>query len=241
MNWINTLHWIDGALLAALAAGAILGARRGVFSQTFKLAGYIIAFYAALYLHTPVQEWVRTHLTEVADKISGLHHFLGMFVLSTIAVKIGGRLARRALIAASVIPANDEVGVLEALGLKPLDCMLGAGVGILGAGLLAGSTLIFAASWQEPRINTALAESKLQPYFLQGMDKVMIAVPERTRQDFFTALTRLRDAGASVLINITAHSLDNAANRANQVANGLEFVQNAANPLPAPVPVPDTK
>jgi uncharacterized membrane protein required for colicin V production len=148
MNTIATLHWLDAAIVLALVLGAALGARRGVLRQTFQLALYVVSFYAAAYLHGPVDSFVRTHLKEVADAVPRLQSFLAAFVVSYLTLFVITRLARRAVKAVVLKPSDPQnTSAIEAVGLKPIDRLLGAGLGTLVASLIVGAVLMGLTSW----------------------------------------------------------------------------------------------
>lgn len=151
---MTALDWICAALLAA---SLVLGAWRGLLYEVMVLAGWVLAFLLAGSLGGAVAQWL-----PMGESPQALRHAAG-FVLVFIGVAFAGgwlaALARRAA---------------RALGVRPVDRVLGAAFGALrGVALLlalafvAGFTpLAQQDSWRQSASVQWLqaALDKMQPY-----------------------------------------------------------------------------
>lgn len=119
---------------------------------------------------------------------------------------------------------------IEALGLKPLDRLLGAGVGVVAAGLLVGAGLLALGSSTDPKVHEKLAGSKLTPYVVERMRMVLAAIPDACREDFLQALRRLDNAAQIVAVDLTTDNLRSATQRMNQVSEGVRRTRTIPTP-----------
>jgi uncharacterized membrane protein required for colicin V production len=156
----------------------LIGAWRGVLRQTVRLITYVVSFYATLYLHDPVVEFIRAHLREVADQIPPLQSFLATWLAAYLAVFAVTAAFQRGLKKLFLKPEDCQItSALDAVGLRPLDRWLGAGVGAVVATLLAGVGLFGLALQNDPGVETQLAGSRLRPHVLRATQAVLVAVP----------------------------------------------------------------
>jgi membrane protein required for colicin V production len=175
------MHWLDITLLVVLGIGALLGARTGLLWQIARIVTFGVAIYVCLYYHDYAAGLIAPYLTEgapptVATVAGYVVTFLGVY-LTLYGITL---LLEKALKAAK---------------LKALDRLLGAGLGMLKAGLLAGAVLMGVAVFATPKTDEVLAESRLAMVFLQVMRGVIVAVPQDYKDQLTAALERIKQAG----------------------------------------------
>src|SRR3954447_9279191 len=59
-------HWLDVSLVVIILIGAAFGARHGVLKAVVRLIRYVVAMYAAVYLHEPVVAFLRDRLQDLS-------------------------------------------------------------------------------------------------------------------------------------------------------------------------------
>lgn len=227
MNSLHDFHWFDVCIVAALVIAALIGARRGLLRQTGRLAAYVVAFYVALWLHGRVDAFLRTHLAEVADKVSELHSFLATYVMTYFVYFMGSRFLHK-LVRCFSEKKKSNADTLDILGLKPIDRLLGAAVGALAMCLLIGGGLIGLGSISNEQVSAQLAGSKLAPRLVQDMHAILNAVPERKRAEFTQALARLEQAGRSLATDLTAEGVQRGTDHLGTALNGVEYARHLA-------------
>ena len=148
-----TLSAIDWLGLTVLIASLLLGAWRGLLYEALSLGGWVLAYFAARWVAEPLG-----HALPMGDA-SAEWRFAAGFVLVFIAVAFAGGMLAWAV-----------RGAARALGMRPVDRLLGAVFGVLRGALLL---LVLAAAiqlagqggepwWREsasgPWLNQALAQ-----------------------------------------------------------------------------------
>jgi membrane protein required for colicin V production len=175
------MHWLDITLLIVLGIGALLGVRSGLLWQIARIVTFGVAIYVCLYYHDYAASLIAPYLLEgtpptVATVAGYVVTFLGVYLVLygiTLILEKGLKVAK----------------------LKTMDRLLGAGLGILKAGLLAGAVLMGAAVFGTPQTDQMLAESRFAPVFLQVMRGVIVAVPQDYKDQLSAALERIKQAG----------------------------------------------
>jgi uncharacterized membrane protein required for colicin V production len=235
MNMLQSIHWLDASLVSVAAAGALVGAWRGVLRQTVRLVTYVISFYATLYLHDPVVEFIRAHLREVADQIPQLQSFLATWLASYLAVFAVTVVFQRGLKKLFLKPEDRQITTaLDAVGLRPLDRWLGAGVGAVLATLLAGAGLFGLALQNDAQVEAHLAGSRLRPQVLRVTQAVLVAVPAEQQKALANAVEA---AFVSVGRDVTAQTARQATEKIEKATEVLRKTTEAAQ-KPGPVVSP---
>jgi membrane protein required for colicin V production len=175
------MHWLDITLLIVLGIGALLGARSGLLWQVARIVTFAVAIYVCLYYHDYAASLIAPYLTEgtpaTVSTVAGyVVSFLGVYLV---------------LYGITLILEK----MLKAAKLKTMDRLLGAGFGLLKAGLLAGAVLMGMAVFAAPQTDEMLADSRLAPVFLQVMRGVIVAVPRDYKDQFTAALDRIKQVG----------------------------------------------
>ena len=120
------IGWLDWTLWAVLAFSVVLGALRGLVREVVSLAAWVLAFVWAQVHAETVAAWLPVGLTVPVVRLAA------GFVLIFIGVAVAGALLAWAL-----------GRFLQAVGLRPIDRILGAGFGMARGGvLLLGLTLV---------------------------------------------------------------------------------------------------
>lgn len=133
---------VDWVLLVVLVASVAIGAWRGLVFEVLSVAGWIAAFVAAQWLAPQVGVWLP--MEAAAEQMRYVAGFALVFVLAVFAAGFLAWLVKK---------------MVEAVGLRPIDRMLGAMFGIVrGAVLLLAATVIVgmtplgaSAAWQESK------------------------------------------------------------------------------------------
>ncbi len=147
------MHPFDWICLGILLASLLLGAWRGLLYEALSLGGWVLAYFAARWVAEPLG-----HVLPMGDA-SAEWRFAAGFVLVFIAVAFAGGMLAWAV-----------RGAARALGMRPVDRLLGAVFGVLRGALLL---LVLAVAiqlagqggepwWREsasgPWLNQALAQ-----------------------------------------------------------------------------------
>lgn len=178
------MHWLDFVLLLVLGFGALLGLRSGLLWQVARVLTFALAIYACIHYHTVAAGWLADHLSGLNEVTTYLLAYLVTFLTVYLVCFIVTHLMERALRAAK---------------LKPVDRLLGAVVGVLKAGLVAGGVLLGVAVYATPASDKTLAESKIAPVLLKGMRVVILAVPQKYKDSLSETLDRVQKEGAEKL------------------------------------------
>lgn len=151
---------LDTVLLAALLFSMLVGAWRGLVYELLSLVGWIVAFWVARWQAGAVAAWLPLQEWEPA-----LRYALGfvlVFILALFAWGLVSALARK---------------MIEWVGLRPVDRVLGAFFGALRAGVLA---LVLAVVGLYTSAHEApwWQESLLAPWLVGMVGHIVPALPE---------------------------------------------------------------
>ena len=123
------IGWLDWTLWVVLAFSVALGALRGLVREVISLAAWVLAFLLAQVHAETVAAWLPAGVSLPAVRLAA------GFALIFIGVAVGGALLAWVL-----------GRFLQAVGLRPVDRILGAGFGLArGVVLLLGLTLMVVA------------------------------------------------------------------------------------------------
>jgi len=173
------MYWLDFVLLLVLGIGAFLGARSGLLWQVARIVTFFLAVYACIHYHGIAAGWLLQHLRAESPVVPWLLAYLVTFL---------------AVYAVCMVITYVLERMLRAAKLKPMDRLLGAGVGALKAGLLAGAILLGVALY-DPDADGVLGESKVAPALLKTMRVVIVAVPQQYKDKLGDTLERLKHVG----------------------------------------------
>lgn len=116
---------LDWIFAAVLLASMVLGAWRGLVYEVLSLLAWVLAFVVAQYAAADVAAWLP--VTQLQGELRYAAGFVLVFVLAVFACSFVAWLAKK---------------MMEAIGLRPADRVLGAVFGVL-----RGALLLLAAAW----------------------------------------------------------------------------------------------
>jgi membrane protein required for colicin V production len=167
---MSIADWIILAFLVFSVTGAAI---EGFFHEAFGLAGLVVGYLLAAWQYHRLADWFAPHLKSPwLGEIAG---FLIIFFAVLIVAGFGGRIARR---------------VMKEAGLRTIDRLLGAALGLL-RGVLVVAVVLTAMAAFAPAAKW-LAGSQLAPYFLVGGRAAIWVAPSELRHRFYQGLDYLR-------------------------------------------------
>ncbi|HXZ31145.1 MAG TPA: CvpA family protein [Terriglobales bacterium] len=163
----------DWIILGFLAFSVTAAALEGFFFEAFKLAGLVVGYLLAAWQYHRLAEWFAPYLKSPwLGEIAG---FLIIFFAVLIIAGLAGRLARWAM---------------KKAGLRSIDRVLGAVLGLLRGALVVAVVLIAMAAFAPAA--KWLDGSELAPYFLVGGRAAIWLAPSELRHRFYEGLDYMR-------------------------------------------------
>lgn len=154
------MTWIDYLALLVIGFSVLLSFWRGAVREIFSLAGWVIAYFAAVGFADDVAPLMPRLIA--AENLRLLAAYIVVFALCALAVSLLG----------IVLSA-----LLKAIGLGAFDRLLGAGVGFL-RGLLFTLMLVLAAGLTSLPSKPAWRNSMFSPIFEAAGTAVKPLLPE---------------------------------------------------------------
>jgi membrane protein required for colicin V production len=174
------MFWLDTVILVTLGAGTLFGALSGLLRQVARLVGFALALYASIYLNAPATQWLGQNLMDEADpRVVRAAAYVAVFLAVLLLVMLVTALLDRAVVAAR---------------LKPMDRLLGAGLGLVKTGLILGALLMGIVLYSQPGTNGMMGKSVLAGHMVRAMDQLVVAIPGEFKQAVQTELGRLNMA-----------------------------------------------
>jgi uncharacterized membrane protein required for colicin V production len=173
------MHWFDTTLLALLAMSALLGAWFGLVGQLARLVCVSLSCYLAIQFHEPMANFLQDSVLKEASQL--LIDIVAYSVVSVIAYLIlyyAARLVRQAV---------------RQTDLDGYDRMLGA---LLGAGkmsVLLGLVCLGMINYRHPTTEAILEKSQLAELFADGMERIVVMIPEEFKTRLRETVFELRD------------------------------------------------
>src|SRR5260370_35046516 len=163
----------DWIILGFLVFSVIGAAIEGFFHEAFQVAGLVVGYLLAAWEYHRLANWFAPHLKSLwLGEIAG---FLIIFFAVLIVAGLAGRIAR---------------GVMRKAGLRTIDRILGAVLGLL-RGVLVVAVVLTAMAAFAPAAKW-LAGSELAPYFLVGGRAAVWLAPSELRHRVYQGLEYLR-------------------------------------------------
>jgi uncharacterized membrane protein required for colicin V production len=173
------MYWLDTLLLAILALGAALGFFSGFLWQIARILTLGIALLATIACNDAASHFLRDQLLREADpRIAQAIAYVLVFLLVYVALFLATRLLYEGIRAAD---------------LELLDRLLG---GLFGAGkmaLILGACCLAAANYPHSATRGWMTKSALAPAFAEGMEHVLIIIPDEYKENLRGTLVSLRD------------------------------------------------
>lgn len=151
---------LDWIFAAVLLASMVLGAWRGLVYEVLSLLSWVAAFVMAQWWAPEVAVWLP--VSELQGALRYAAAFVLVFVLAVFACSFVAWLAKK---------------LIEAMGLRPADRVLGAVFGVLrGVLLLLLATLV--AGWTPLREAPWWQQSQAAPVMAQLLDGLRPVLPQ---------------------------------------------------------------
>ena len=113
------IGWVDACLLGVLLLSILVGAVRGLVFELLSLAGWLVAYFVALWAMPELAP--RLPVGTTGSSLNLAASFACAFIVTLIVWSLVSRLVRR---------------LIHATPLRPIDRLLGAGFGAIRAGLV---------------------------------------------------------------------------------------------------------
>ncbi len=171
----------DWVILVILLLSAFHAARRGIFVETFSLAGIVVGVGAASWNYTRLQPFFAEGVRSQALAASAA--FLAIALAVMVVAGLVGRVIRWSM---------------RSIGLGWADRLLGAAFGLVKGGVLVTlGVMLLVAFWPG---STVLAGSRLGPYFVAAARESALGTPAALENKIrFGARLRREHAPASLL------------------------------------------
>lgn len=173
------MFWLDTTIIALLVLGAIFGAMSGLLWQVARILCVALSVYAAILLN----EWATNLLQEavlkgaepaVARALAYLAVFIAVF-----------------LVLYHVTLLLDHA--IRAVNLEPVDRLLGAGMGACKMALVVAAICLGLTTYPNPTTSEIMEKSTLAPVLANGMEMVLLVIPQEYKTEFSNSLKKLRD------------------------------------------------
>jgi membrane protein required for colicin V production len=173
------MYWLDTLLLVLLALGVILGFFSGFLWQIARILTLTLALLATVLCNEPASLFCREHLLrEVDPRIAQAVAYVLVFLVVYVALFLATRLLYQAIRAAD---------------LEVLDRVLGALFGAAKMALVLAACCLAAANYPHPTTRDWMAKSTLAPAFADGMEHVLVIIPEEYKENLRVTLVSLRE------------------------------------------------
>jgi uncharacterized membrane protein required for colicin V production len=179
------MFWLDTTIVALLVLGAILGAISGLLWQVARIVCVAVSVYAAILLN----EWATNLLQEALLKgaepaVARALAYLGVFIAVFFVLY-------------HVVWLLDQA--IRAVRLEPVDRLLGAGMGALKMALLVAAVCLGLSAYPNPTTKEVLEKSTLAPVLAEGMEMVLLVIPQEYKTELCNGLKNLREYARSRL------------------------------------------
>jgi len=173
------MYWLDTLLLALLALGGALGFWSGFLWQIARTLTFAIALAATVMGNEKATQLCQEQLLRDADpRISQAIAYVLVFLVVYLICFYASKLLHASIRAAD---------------LEMVDRLLGALFGAGKMALLLAALCLSAANYPHPATRTLLSKSTLAPAFADGMEHVLILIPEEYKENLCGTLVSLRD------------------------------------------------
>ncbi|HXW84402.1 MAG TPA: CvpA family protein [Candidatus Binataceae bacterium] len=161
------MNLFDYIVIAAMAVGALSGARRGLIEMLTAAASLVIGIYLASNYYPPASALAQ-RLLGVSGRTASVLGWIAVFVVVFAAVEIAGAML---------------AGVVEMVALGWLDQIAGAAIGAALAAVLCGFAVMLLAATLPPD-NTLLRDSKIAPMLVAYDHTLERYIPQEVRDEY---------------------------------------------------------
>jgi uncharacterized membrane protein required for colicin V production len=170
---------LDTVILAVLAVGALFGALRGFLWQVARVVSVGVAVSAAIYLNDWAAKLLEETLLQGAHpRVSMGFAYLAVFVVFYLAFFCTAVLLERGIMA---------------VRLEALNRLLGGALGAVKAALVLGAVFLGMASYPHTRTQEVLDRSLIAPTLADGMQLVIVVIPQEHKDWLCKGLESLRE------------------------------------------------
>jgi membrane protein required for colicin V production len=163
------MYWLDTAILAIVAIGAVFGAVSGLLMQLARLVGFAVALYAAVVLNDGATALCQnTFMRDAEPWLCHVVAYILVFLLTYLTIFVMTLLLERGLRGAR---------------LQALNRGLGALLGAVKAGLILGAVLLGLTSFPHAATRELLDRSALGPPLARGVELLVSAVVGQYGED----------------------------------------------------------
>jgi len=173
------MHWLDSTFLALFALGAVLGFASGFLRQIARIASLALSLLGTIVCHDSALTLLQDHVLRDADPriieaVAYVTVFLAIYVVLYLTTRV----------------LHDGISQTE---MERVDRLLGA---LLGAGkmsLILGTLCLAASHYPHPSTHELMAKSTLAPALVQGMNALLVIIPDEYKDNVRETLVNLRD------------------------------------------------
>ena len=169
----GSFNAVDWGLLAVLAWSSLTALFRGIIREIFGLLGTVLGLLLACWYYPAVAGQLARWIS--SPPMASAAGFLFITSVVMIACTVVGRIIR---------------GTAHTVGLGLFDRLAGALFGLLRGSAIGVALLMAAAAFLPPQ--TAVAQSRLAPYFLAAAREVCFVVPQDLRHRISLGIDSLR-------------------------------------------------
>jgi membrane protein required for colicin V production len=173
------MHWLDTLILAFLALGVALGFFSGFLWQVARILTLTLAILATVFCNEPASLFCHDQFLREADpRIVQAVAYVLVFLVVYVVLFLATRLLYQGIRAAD---------------LEVVDRVLG---GLFGAGkmaLIMGACCLATANYPHPITKELMAKSSLAPAFADGMEHLLVIIPDDYKENLRDTLVSLRE------------------------------------------------
>ena len=173
------MYWLDTLFLALLVLGAGLGFISGFLWQIARIVSLGLSAFATIACNEQATEFCQESLLREADPnvakaVAYIAVFVGVYLVLFLTTRFLYELIR-------------------ATDLELVDRVLGAVFGAGKIALILGICSLGAATYPHPTTKTMMAKSVLAPAFADGMEHVLVMIPDEYKETLRSTLGTFRD------------------------------------------------
>lgn len=173
------MYWLDTTLLALLGLGAVLGFLSGFVWQIARVLSLTVSVIATICLNEPATAFLQERLLRGAEpRIVHAVAYVAIFVVVYLVLYFAARLIHR---------------WIRATDLDMVDRLCGALFGAAKMALLLGVFCLGVANYPHATTKEWLSNSTLAPAFADGMEHLVVMIPEEAKDSLRGTLHSLRD------------------------------------------------
>jgi membrane protein required for colicin V production len=181
------MYWLDSTILVLLAIGALVGAWTGFLWQAARIISLALSLYAAILANDGVTRLLQdTILKGVDERIPHAIAYVVVFIVVYIILH-------------QIVWLLDRF--IRAVRLETMDRLLGALVGACKIGLILAAVCLGVTAYPHPLTKEVMEKSTLAPVLAEGMEMILLVIPEEYKSELCTGLKNLREMARALQKN----------------------------------------